>query len=166
MKDKILTALGIVLMIGAVVLATTSYARFVSGVKGTANITLARWEFTANDETMSFSSDLGELYPGIDKYFQVILSAENSDVDVDYKIKFNYPNNIPENLKFYSDSAKTQEINLDGDTLSGILTAGKRTVITIYYDWPYGSAAEKYTPGTAWFNMTIDGHQKDPSGGV
>ena len=166
MKDKILTALGIVLMIGAVVLATTSYARFVSGVKGTANITLARWEFTANDKTMSFTSDLGELYPGIDKYFQVILSAENSDVDVDYKIKFNYPNNIPKNLKFYSDSAKTQEINLDGDTLSGILTAGKRTVITIYYDWPYGSAAEKYIPGTAWFNMTIDGHQKDPSGGV
>lgn len=50
MKDKILTALGIVLMIGAVVLAATSYARFVSSVKGTANITLARWEFKANDK--------------------------------------------------------------------------------------------------------------------
>lgn len=153
-------------MILSMGIVVSSYAYFSSKVTGTGSITFARWSFEANDEEMSFTTDLGNLYPGIDRSFEISLSAIDSEVPVSYNVKFNYPNNIPENLRFYTDMYKQNEINLDGDTLSGVLAAGTQTVITIYYDWPYGSTAEQYVPGTAWFNMTIVGHQEDPSGGV
>ena len=79
---------------------------------------------------------------------------------------FDNPHSVPANLKFYEDAAKHREISLNGGTVSGVLQAGTETVITIYYDWPYGSTAEPYVPGTAWFSMTVYGYQEDPSRGV
>ena len=156
----------VALFVFSVVFTMQTYSYFSTTMTGTGYVTFANWRFTADDETTSFTTDLGELYPGIDRSYQVRLSAVGSDVPVEYTVTFSYPNNIPQNLKFYRDAAKQQEINLDGGTVSGNLTAGTETVITIYYDWPYGSSAEEYVPGTAWFNMTISGHQIDPSRGV
>ncbi len=166
MTKKSFFILCLALFIFSVVFTIRTYSYFSSQVTGTGLVTFATWNFEANDEEVSFTTDLGDLYPGIDKSFQLNLSAIGSEVPVDYTITFNYPNNIPANLKFYRDAAKQSEINLNGDTVTGTLTAGTATVITIYYDWPYGSAAEEYVPGNAWFNMTVSGHQKDPSRGA
>lgn len=166
MKIKAFLVMCIALFVFSVVFTIETYSYFTTRVTGTGHVTLASWSFKANDETTSFTTDLGELYPGIDRTYQVRLSAVGSEVPVTYTITFSYPNNIPQNLKFYKDAAKLQEIDLDGGTVSGTLTAGTETVITIYYDWPYGSSAEEYVPGTAWFNMTVSGHQTDPSRGV
>ncbi len=165
MNKKVFLLVCISLFIFSIVFTMQTYSYFSTNVTGTGSVTFANWSFKANGEDTSFTTDLGELYPGIDRSYQVRLSAIGSDVPVDYTVTFNYPNNIPANLKFYKDSAKQQEINLDGGTGTGTLNAGTETVITIYYDWPYGSSAEAYVPGNAWFNMTIVGHQKDPSRG-
>ncbi len=160
------TFIGIVLITIGVIITMSSYAAFTSSITGTASVVFAKWDFKIDGEKMSFTTDLGNLYPGIDRSFKLSLSAINSEIPVDYTILFNYPNNIPNNLKFYSDEGKTDEINLNGDTLTGFLAAGTSEDVTIYYDWLYGSAAEEYVPGTAWFNMTIFGYQRDPSGGT
>ncbi|MBQ4633954.1 MAG: hypothetical protein IJB71_01245 [Bacilli bacterium] len=164
-KNKLFICLGVFMMFLSVILTVTTYAYYSTKVTGSAYINLAIWDFKVNGKETSFTNDLGNLYPGIDRSFQIILSAVDSEVTVNYEVKFNYPNNIPANLKFYTDMYKQNEINLDGDTLTGVLSAGTEAVITIYYDWPYGSAAEEYVPGTAWFNMTIVGYQEEPSGG-
>ena len=166
MNKKAFLILCITLFIFSIVFTMKTYSYFSSQIGGTGHVTFADWSFEANDESVSFTTNLGELYPGIDRSYQLKLSAVGSDVPVDYTVTFSYPNNIPANLKFYRDQAKQSEIDLDGDTVTGRLSAGTETVITIYYDWPYGSSAEAYVPGDAWFNMTISGHQTDPSGGV
>lgn len=166
MNKKAFFALCVALFIFSIVFTMQTYSYFSNRVTGTGHVTFATWSFKANGEDVSFTTDLGELYPGIDRSYQVRLSAIGSEVPVDYTVTFNYPNNIPANLKFYRDAAKQREINLNGDTVTGTLEAGTETVITIYYDWPYGSSAEEYVPGNAWFNMTISGHQKDPSRGA
>lgn len=166
MKNKVLVGLGLFLMSMSIIISMTSYAYFTTKVTGTASVSLASWSFRANGEKMSFTTDLGNLYPGVDRSFEIELSAIDSEVPVRFNVNFNYPNNIPSNLKFYTDVYKQNEINLNGDTLSGVLSAGTKTVITIYYDWPYGSTAEENKTGNAWFNMTIVGYQEDPSGGV
>lgn len=166
MNKKVFIVLCLALFVFSVVFTIQTYSYFSNNVTGTGRVTFADWSFTADNSPTSFTTDLGDLYPGIDRSFQVRLSAVGSDVPVDYTVTFNYPNNIPANLKFYRDAAKQQEINLNGGTVTGQLTAGTETVITIYYDWPYGSSAETYVPGTAWFNMTIYGRQKDPSRGA
>ena len=165
-NKKAFLILCIALFIFSVVFTMKTYSYFSTRVTGTGHVTFATWSFKANSEPISFTTDLGDLYPGIDKSFQLRLSAVGSEVPVNYTITFNYPNNIPANLKFYKDASKQQQINLNGGTVSGVLQAGTETVITIYYDWPYGSTAEEYVPGTAWFNMTIFGYQEDPSGGA
>ena len=166
MDKKVFLIICVALFAFSIVFTIQTYSYFSTQVTGTGRVTFADWSFTANGEATSFTTDLGELYPGIDRSYQVRLSAVGSDVPVDYTVTFSYPQNIPANLKFYRDAAKQQQINLDGGTVSGSLNAGTETVITIYYDWPYGSSAEEYVPGTAWFNMTISGHQTDPSGGA
>ena len=160
------TLIGLLLIVAGVIFTMTSYAYFSSDITGTASLTFATWDFKVDGDKLTYTTDLGNLYPGIDRNFKIALSAENSEIPVDYTILFNYPNNIPGNLKFYADEDKKIEINLNGDTLTGLLAAGVAEDVTIYYDWPYGSAAEEYVPGTAWFNMTIFGYQKDPSGGT
>ena len=166
MNKKAFFVICICLFILSVAFTMRTYSYFSNRVVGSGYVTFANWSFKADDQEVSFTTDLGELYPGIDRSFQVRLSAIGSDVPVSYTITFNYPNNIPSNLKFYRDAAKQQQINLNGDTVTGSLSAGTDTVVTIYYDWPYGSSAEEYVPGTAWFNMTVSGHQTDPSRGV
>ena len=166
MNRKLFLLLCASLFIFSVVFTIQTYSYFATNVTGTSTLVLANWNFEVDDENMSFTTDLGDLYPGIDRSYQMRLSAVGSDVPVEYTITFNYPHNIPSNLKFYKDSAKQQEINLNGGTVSGNLNAGTTSVITIYYDWPYGSSAEEYIPGNAWFNLTIVGLQTDPSRGV
>ena len=166
MNKKVFIISSVLLFIFSIFITMQTYSYFSTTITGKGKLVFANWNFRANNSSTSFVVDLGELYPGINRSYQLRLSAVGSDVPVNYTITFNHQNNIPINLKFYEDSSKLREINLNGGTVSGVLGAGTETVITIYYDWPYGSTAEEYVPGTAWFDMTIIGHQIDPSGGV
>ena len=154
------------LFLTSVFVTYRSYAAFTSGVTGTATLKTAHWSFTADGESSTFTTNLGDLHPGVENSYSVRLSAVGSDVDVDYTITFGSPHDIPANLKFYRDSAKQIEISLNGGTVSGTIQARTESVITIYFAWPYGSTVEQYVPGEPWFNMTMVGRQTDPRGGV
>ena len=166
MNKKVFLAICVCLFVFSVTITFETYARYQSSVTGTATLSTAHWSFVANDVTTTFTVDLGSLYPGIDNSYDIRLSAIGSDVDVDYTITFDSAVDIPANLGFYKDSAKQLPINVNGGTVSGRVQAQTDTVITIYYEWPYGTDVEQYVPGEPEFKMTIVGRQKDPSGGA
>lgn len=78
----------IVLMITSIVIisGTITYAFYQSNISGTISGTIARWSFTANNQTDSFNIDLGAGYPGKEEVYNLELSAVNSDLDVYYEV--------------------------------------------------------------------------------
>ncbi len=166
MNKKVFFVICLGLFIISIFATYQSYARFTSSVTGTASLRTAHWDFVVNNESTTFTTNLGNLHPGIENSYSIRLSALGSDVDVAYTITFGSPHDIPANLKFYRDSAMQSEISLNGGTITGTVQARTDNVITIYFAWPYGSTVEQYVPGEPWFNMTIVGRQTDPSGGV
>src|SRR5574344_2641412 len=71
-----------------VVLGTVSYAFYQTAINGRVLGTIAKWSFTANNQTDSFDLNLGELYPGKSGTYNITLSAESSELDVYYELVF------------------------------------------------------------------------------
>ena len=71
-----------------VVIGSVSYAFYQTTINGIINGTIAEWSFKANNQTDSFSLDLGELYPGKNGTYNITLSAEESELDVYYELIF------------------------------------------------------------------------------
>ena len=69
----------------AVVLGTVTYAFYQSSINGNVSGTIAKWNFTANDQASNFELDLGDLYLGKSGTYNITLSATNSDLDVYYE---------------------------------------------------------------------------------
>ena len=87
-----------------VVLGTVSYAFYQTAINGTVSGTIAKWSFTANNQTDSFDLNLEKLYPGKSGTYNITLSATNSDLDVYYELIFTYPGGNPINGFLYWDS--------------------------------------------------------------
>ena len=125
-----------VLVIGG----TVTYAFYQSSINGTISGTIARWDFKANNLTDNISLDFGELYPGKAGSVDLVLSAENSDLDVYYELIF--PRGTI-NYKIYWNSEHTKPINnLNNSGLwyvgrYGVIKAGSKETIPIYFYWPY-----------------------------
>lgn len=156
----------IILFAFSVFFTIRTYAAFRTTVAATGKLRTAAWSFKANGTPSSFSTDLGELFPGASGNFEVRLSAAGSDVPVEYIITFENPVNIPENLHFYQDEDKQIEIDLDGGTMAGSLPKGTERIITVFYNWPSGNEAEAVNDGLVSFDMTIVGYQENPEEGV
>ena len=73
-----------------ILLGTVSFAFYQTTINGTVSGTIAKWSFTANDQTSSFELDLGDLYPGKKGTYNITLSATNSELDVYYELVFGY----------------------------------------------------------------------------
>ena len=122
-----------------VVLGTVSYAFYQTTINGTVSGTIAKWSFTANNQTDSF--DL-KLYPGKRGTYNITLSAANSDLDVYYELVFSFSISDNPTEFMYWDSSYTKP--LDGAKgRYGVITKGSIT-IPIYFNWPYGDTAEEY----------------------
>ena len=133
-----------------VVLGTVSYAFYQTAINGTVSGTIAKWSFTANNQTDSFDLNLGELYPGKSGTYNITLSATNSDLDVYYELIFTSANI---NKFMYWDSSYTKPL-ADYDSAYvgkyGVITKGSSITIPIYFNWPYGPNEESYSD-----NMTM-----------
>ena len=121
-----------------VVLGTVSYAFYQTAINGTVSGTIAKWSFTANNQTDSFDLNLGELYPGKSGTYNITLSATNSDLDVYYELIFTSANI---NKFMYWDSSYTKPLD-DYDSGSyvgkyGVITKGSSVTIPLYFNWPY-----------------------------
>ena len=128
-----------------VVLGTVSYAFYQTAINGRVSGTIAKWSFTANNQTDSFDLNLGELYPGKSGTYNITLSAANSDLDVYYELIFT---GADIDFLLYWDSSYTKPVVGRGDGSYvgkyGVITKGSSITMPIYLNWPYGSEGESY----------------------
>ena len=120
-----------------VILGTVTYAFYQSSINGTVSGTIAKWSFTANNQTDSFDLNLGKLYPGKSGTYNITLSAESSDLDVYYELIFTLANI---NGFMYWDSSYTKPLgSYDGSYVGkyGVITKGSSVTIPLYLNWPY-----------------------------
>ena len=121
-----------------VVLGTVSYAFYQTAINGRVSGTIAKWSFTANNQTDSFDLNLGELYPGKSGTYNITLSAANSDLDVYYELIFT---GADIDFFLYWDSSYTKPLVGRGDASYvgkyGVITKGTSVTVPIYLNWPY-----------------------------
>ena len=122
-----------------VVLGTVSYAFYQTAINGRVSGTIAKWSFTANNQTDSFDLNLGELYPGKSGTYNITLSATNSDLDVYYELIFTYPGGNTINGFLYWDSSYTKPLVGNDSYVGryGVITKGSSVTIPLYLNWPY-----------------------------
>lgn len=160
-------------------LMSGTLARYTSTVSGNGTASVAAWSFKANGETASMANvaltdttlnskvTTGKIAPGTDGSFDVSLDGSGSDVTIDYVIKIDDITNKPANLKFYTDSAFSEELNLTtGLTGSIALNALATPVVkTVYWQWVYGSeVVDNGDAGKAMtFTISVTGTQSDPT---
>lgn len=163
MNKRVLLLIGLAFFLLSLFFSVYTHARYYTrvNVESTTMYT-ASWNFEVNNSPTSFTTDLGDLYPGVNRSFNLNLSSLGSDVPIDYTITFSNPRNIPGKLVFYEDSEKQHVIDLDGGTITGGMGANTNKLVTIYYDWAYEGAEEPKT-GSTTFNMTVVGIQRDPN---
>ena len=140
-----------------VVIGSVSYAFYQTTINGTINGTIAKWSFKANNQTDSFSLDLGELYPGKNGTYNITLSAEESELDVYYELIFTGPG-IGESINgfLYWDSSYTKPFYGNNSSYVGrygVIAKGSSATIPIYLNWPYSnpydtSGEEEYYEGS------------------
>ncbi len=134
-----------------IILGTVTYAFYQSSINGNVSGTIARWSFTANDQTSSLKLDLGKLYPGKTETYNITLSAADSDLDVYYELVFGYSGL---SYLLYFDSAYTKRLLNMGDSYVGkygVITKGSSITIPLYLNWPYENSW-----GNAIFNDTLE----------
>ena len=120
-----------------VVLGTVSYAFYQTAINGRVSGTIAKWSFTANNQTDSFDLNLGELYPGKSGTYNITLSAENSDLDVYYELIFT---SADVDFLLYWDSSYTKPLGSRYASYVGkygVITKGSSVTIPLYLNWPY-----------------------------
>ena len=122
-----------------VILGTVSYAFYQTTINGRVSGTIAKWSFTANNQTDSFDLNLGELYHGKSGTYNITLSAANSDLDVYYELIFTLPGNAINGF-LYWDSSYTKPLLGDDSAYVGrygVITKGSSVTIPLYLNWPY-----------------------------
>ena len=119
-----------------VVLGTVSYAFYQTAINGRVSGTIAKWSFTANNQTDSFDLNLGELYPGKSGTYNITLSAESSDLDVYYELIFT---GADIDFLLYWDSSYTKPLVGNDSSVGryGVITQGSSVTIPLYLNWPY-----------------------------
>ena len=181
MKAKVFKGVSIVVvllaLVSCIILAGTM-AKYTNTVTGTGSETVAKWDFTANDQKESVTIDLisgaGKLMPGTSGSFDIVLS-NGGDVDVDYVITLAEATNAPRNMKFYKESTATADTKGDDLAISGTITgtleaSASDVTVTIFWDWAFeteggdaadtadGEAAEEVS-----VKVTVVGTQKAAS---
>lgn len=142
----------------ALTLVTTSLiggtlAKYTTEVTGKGSAQVAKWSFKAYEknggegnftvtltDTANTNVTSGKIAPGIKGQFEIVIDASGSETALEYKIEFtNFQNKI-DNLKFYSDASRTNEItDLTNPTaLNGSIAladVGTLVTKTVYWEW-------------------------------
>jgi len=178
----------LVFVSGAFVVGT--YAKYVSTVNGSGTATVAKWNFATDNEVVDFTVNLAEKYdastlvdgkiaPGTEGSFDIKL-VNTSDVAANVEVALDEIDNVPTNLKFYSNEEMTDELVPGEGTMTGVIKAGDATGMTakIYWKWAYESStgepasiangdaadtADGEEPATLTIGVTVTGTQVAPS---
>ena len=162
-----------------ILLGTGAYAYYQTTISGTITGTVARWSFTANNQTSTFNIDFGSLYPGKTGTYNLELSAGNSDLPVYFEVIYHYPDQTtttgqlkthalfkPLCFPGYSESISNTDCHINNFTIAndynaymvgykGMIMPGTTATVPIGYNWPYDLVSEEeqglqgYTNGQA-----------------
>ena len=178
MKDKKYLIL-IMIIIGLVLTNVGTVAYYMRTINGTIKGNTGAFTFdvlhngntitTINlYETMENPSLTEEyIIPGDSGKFDLLVTAEGSVPGVEYSIDL-AGTNIPTNMKFYLDEAKTKALKLEYGILGYFKPEDqtKQKIYTIYWDWPYDSGSSNkydidYQNKEITIDVTIIGKQSD-----
>ena len=164
MKTKSNNFYLIVIILSVIVLVTAgAYAYYQTSYASKASGNILAWSFKVNNETKTFTKELGNLYPGVSGEIPLELSAVGSGINVNYEISIAYESTSEtiKNLKFYStkvaEDSYSNEVN-STSKIEGTLTAGGKVNKTIYYYWPFGdetSTTDDYNDRGKTINLVI-----------
>ena len=129
-----------------------AYAKYMSRVTGQGKAEIASWSFKVNEneeklQTISLKSTINKstlinnkIAPGTEGNFQIKLDATESEVGINYIIKFKNESQKPTNLKFtYEGKIYNSLTDLQQD-LIGIINVNdenKIKILDIGWDWEY-----------------------------
>ena len=157
-KSKGTTALVILLLIvtvAALVLATYAWARYTATLdNATATVDVAKWNVSAGNSTATFTKTYTkvvdkQMAPGTSGSMDAVIDVTGTEVDVEYQVTLLSVTDKPTNLKFYSDAAHSQEIDVTSIPADGVQVGTTQTIpagstgdsakgtATIYWNWPY-----------------------------
>ena len=178
MKDKKNLIL-IMIIIGLVLTNVGTVAYYMRKINGTIKGNTGAFTFdvlhngntitTINlYETMENPSLTSKyIIPGDSGKFDLLVDATGTSTGVEYEIDF-VGTNIPKNMKFYLDEAKTKALNLECGILGYFKPEDqkKQKTYTIYWDWPYDSGYFNkydidYQNKEITIDVTITGKQSD-----
>jgi len=189
MKKKVYAArLGVTAL--ALTLVTTclmgsTLARYVTEVTGSANATVAKWSFKANNSTAATFDDIdlgrtaydsstikaGVIASGTSGSFDIVIDGTGSEVGIDYEIKLEAADTtFPDDMVFSTEAiteAKpgksfSEFINtaIEGSVNQSDVAEAMKKTVTIYWAWDFGKddtvAADKNDNGYAGKNWKID----------
>lgn len=137
----------------------STYSKYLTKIDGEGSAEVARWSFTANNETTRIENiKLDNTYsetilkentiaPGTSGNFDIVLDTTGADVAIDYKIEFENCTNKPTNLKFEYDGTVANTLEELQDVLKGRISLGDTKTLTIKWIWEYetGSTEEQIT---------------------
>ena len=147
-KDKIYGLSFLLLVLTFIYIGTYAYYMRVVEGKIKANTGAFTFDVLYNNATfreVDLASTTGisnktVIVPGDKGRFDLVAKGTGSNVDIEYTITFN-GGGLPSNMIFYLDENKTKVLDIETNTIEGVLlTSGTmEKTHTIYWEWPYDS---------------------------
>ena len=171
-KKKILVIVAVLSAIIVSFMGGQSFSKYVSQVKGQAQMEVARWSFLVNGEEESIQNmQLGstcddetlldnKIAPGTQGEFNIEIDATGSEVGLQYNVEFEEKTQKPRNLIFiYNKStyANLQDLEV---ALEGVIDANdetKKISIPIQWKWEYETGNDEGLRETEDREDTEDG---------
>lgn len=151
-KKKIILVVAVLSCIMLSFIGGQSYSKYVSEVRGDGMAEVATWSFKVNGQkeqvqTIQLGSTCNnetlvnqKIAPGTSGSFNIIVDGTDSDVGINYNVKFTNESTKPTNLKFTYDNQEYNSIAELESSLSGTIHANeedKTRTLTIYWQWAY-----------------------------
>ena len=151
-KKKILLILAIISIVLISFIGGKAYSKYVSEVRGDGLAKVATWSFKVNGQqeqvqTINLVSTCNnetllnnKIAPGTSGSFNIIVDGTESDVEINYKVKFQNETDKPQNLKFKYQGKEYNSISELQDILSGTIAANdkeKTRTLQIEWQWKY-----------------------------
>lgn len=131
-----------------------AYAKYISKITGKGGADIASWSFKVNDnnekmQTISLKSTINnstlinnKIAPGTEGKFQIKLDAKDSEVGINYVIKFENETEKPRNLKFIYNSNTYNNLSDLQKDLTGSFNANgkdeeKIKILEIMWKWEF-----------------------------
>lgn len=173
------------------IIISSTYSRYTTTNSSAAEACVAKWSFQTNGfDTMdivdvSFKNLTdkvadGKIAPGVFGDFSVEIDTTGCEVAVEYLVELFDLENVPQNMKFYSDSQYTHELQqeIDGDSfkysIKGIMLLPEINqtpvkIINIYWKWNYENESGNdddtligQNPSQVLYKIRVVGVQADP----